>query len=201
MSRIRADLDIIQRWIKPGSSVLDLGCGDGTLLKELSAQMDVQGYGLEIEAENITRCIQSGVNVIQYDLNDGLNDFNADAFDYVIMTQTLQAINRPDLLLNEMLRVGRQGIVTFPNFGHWSARLQLALGGHMPVTRNLPNEWYNTPNIHLCTLKDFEALCRDKNIRILQRSVVNYAHRSTAATRFLPGLLGEIALYRFERMD
>ena len=200
MSPIRADLDIIQRWIKPGSSVLDLGCGDGTLLKELSAHMDVRGYGLEIEAENITRCIQSGVNVIQYDLNDGLNDFNADAFDYVIMTQTLQAINRPDQLLNEMLRVGRQGIVTFPNFGHWSARLQLALGGHMPVTRNLPNEWYNTPNIHLCTLKDFEALCKDKNIRILQRSVVNYAHRSTAATRFLPGLLGEIALYRFERM-
>ena len=200
MSPIRADLDIIQRWIKPGSSVLDLGCGDGTLLKELSAHMDVRGYGLEIEAENITRCIQSGVNVIQYDLNDGLNDFNADAFDYVIMTQTLQAINRPDQLLNEMLRVGRQGIVTFPNFGHWSARLQLALGGHMPVTRNLPNEWYNTPNIHLCTLKDFEALCRDKNIRILQRSVVNYAHRSTAATRFLPGLLGEIALYQFERL-
>jgi len=200
MPQIRADLDIIKRWIKPGSSVLDLGCGDGTLLKELSAQMDVQGYGLEIEAENITRCIQSGVNVIQYDLNDGLKDFNADAFDYVIMTQALQAINRPDLLLKEMLRVGRQGIVTFPNFGNWSARLQLALGGHMPVTRNLPNEWYNTPNIHLCTLKDFEALCKDKNIRILQRCVVNYAHRSTVATRFLPGLLGEIALYRFERL-
>jgi len=201
MPQLRVDLDIIQRWIKPGSRVLDLGCGDGTLLKKLSTQMDVKGYGLEIEAENITRCIQSGVNVIQYDLNDGLKDFNADAFDYVIMTQTLQAMNHPDQLLNEMLRVGRQGIVTFPNFGHWSARLQLVLGGHMPVTRNLPNKWYNSPNIHLCTLKDFEALCKDNKIRILQRSVVNYAHRSTAATRFLPGLLGEIALYRFERMD
>ncbi len=200
MSQIRADLNIIQRWIKPGSTVLDLGCGDGTLLKELSAQLDVHGYGLEIEADNITRCIQSGVNAIQYDLNDGLKDFNDDAFDYVIMTQTLQAMNRPDLLLKEMLRVGRQGIVTFPNFGHWSARIQLALGGHMPVTRNIPNEWYNTPNTHLCTLKDFESLCKDRNIRILQRCVVNYAHRSTAATRFLPGLLGEIALYRFERM-
>jgi len=117
------------------------------------------------------------------------------------MTQALQAINRPDLLLKEMLRVGRQGIVTFPNFGHWYARMQLALAGHMPVTRNLPNEWYNSPNIHLCTLKDFENLCKDRNIRILQRSVVNYAHRSTAATRILPGLLGEIALYRFERLD
>ncbi len=200
MPKIRADLDIIQRWIKPRSTVLDLGCGDGTLLKELSEQLGVQGYGLEIEAENITRCIQSGINVIQYDLNDGLKDFNADAFDYVIMTQTLQAINRPDLLLKEMLRVGRQGIVTFPNFGHWSARVQLALGGHMPVTRNIPNEWYNTPNTHLCTLKDFEVLCKDKSIRILQRCVVNYAHRSTTATRFLPGLLGEIALYRFERL-
>lgn len=199
MSELRADLEIIQRWIKPGSRVLDLGCGDGTLLKQLSSKLNVHGYGLEIEAKNITHCIQSGVNVIQYDLNEGLHDFNADAFDYVIMTQTLQAIKHPDLLLNEMLRVGRQGIVTFPNFGHWSARFQLALGGHMPVTRNLPNEWYNTPNIHLCTLKDFESLCKDKKIRILQRRVVNHAHRSTAGARILPGLLGEIALYRFER--
>ncbi len=201
MSGFRIDLDIIQGWIKPGSSVLDLGCGDGTLLKQLADHLDVQGYGLEIEPENITRCIQAGVNVIQYDLNAGLHDFKDGAFDYVIMTQTLQAIKRPDLLLEEMLRVGRQGIVTFPNFGHWSARFQLALGGHMPVSRTLPNEWYNTPNIHLCTLKDFESLCKDRNIRILQRSVVNHAHRSTAGIRLLPGILGEIALYRFERQD
>ena len=196
---LRPDLDIITRWIQPGSKVLDLGCGDGTLLQYLQENHQATGYGLEIDPDNIAKCISAGINVIQTDLNVGLSDFDEDSFDYVIMTQTLQAIKRPDLLLNEILRIGREGIVTFPNFGHWSTRLQLALGGHMPVSRTLPNFWFNTPNIHLCTIRDFEILCRQQDIHILQRSVVNYAHRSTIATRLLPNLLGEIALYRFQR--
>lgn len=196
---LRPDLDIITRWIKPGSRVLDLGCGDGTLLQYLQENHQASGYGLEIDPDNIAKCIRAGINVIQTDLNIGLSDFDEGSFDYVIMTQTLQAIQRPDLLLNEILRIGREGIVTFPNFGHWSTRLQMTFGGRMPVSRALPNFWFNTPNIHLCTIRDFETLCNQQDIHILQRSVVNYAHRSTIATRLLPNLLGEIALYRFQR--
>ena len=199
MSELRPDLEIISQWIEPGSRVLDLGCGDGTLLDYLKRERDVDGYGLEIDPENIVACIKRGVSVIQSDLDAGLSDyFDDNSFDYVVMTQTLQAMHFPSRLLSEMLRVGRQGIVTFPNFGHWQTRLQLALGGKMPVSRALPNEWYNTPNIHLCTIKDFEDLCRHLDIRILQRNVVDTAHRSNIGMKLFPNLLGEIALYRFQ---
>jgi len=199
MSELRPDLAIISEWIEPGSRVLDLGCGDGTLLDYLKRERNVDGYGLEIDPENIVACIQRGVSVIQSDLDAGLSDyFDDNSFDYVVMTQTLQAMHYPSRLLSEMLRVGRQGIVTFPNFGHWQTRLQIALGGHMPKSRALPNEWYDTPNIHLCTLKDFEELCQHLNIGILQRNVVDTAHRSNLGMRLFPNLLGEIALYRFQ---
>lgn len=196
---LRPDLDIISGWITPGSRVLDLGCGDGALLAYLQDNRRVTGYGLEIDDVNIVKCIQAGVNVIQTDLDAGLSDFLADTFDYVVMTQTLQAIYYPHKLLNEMLRIGREGIVTFPNFGHYKARLQIGLGGHMPISKSLPNDWYDTPNIHLCTLKDFERLCHQQGIHILQRTVVDHAHRTSLGMRLLPNLLGEIALYRFER--
>lgn len=200
MNSLRPDLAIISEWITPGSRVLDLGCGDGTLLDHLKRERHVDGYGLEIAPENIVRCIGKEVNVIQTDLDAGISDFfDENSFDYVVMTQTLQAMYYPDQLLKEMLRVGREGIVTFPNFGHWRARTQLALGGHMPVSTALPNQWYNTPNIHLCTLGDFEALCRTLGIRILQRSVVDHAHRYRLGGKLLPNLLGEIAIYRFIR--
>lgn len=200
MSALRPDLAIISEWIKPGSRVLDLGCGDGTLLAHLKRERAVDGYGLEIAPGNVVSCMDKGVNVIQTDLDAGINDFFDEAsFDYVVMTQTLQAMSYPEQLLKEMLRVGREGIVTFPNFGHWRARVQLALGGHMPLSSALPNQWYNTPNIHLCTLKDFEALCRQLGIRILQRSVVDHTHRYRLGGRLLPNLLGEIAIYRFIR--
>jgi methionine biosynthesis protein MetW len=180
--------------------VLDLGCGDGTLLHHLREERNVEGYGLEIDQLNIISSIEKGVNVIQADLDAGLGKyFEDDTFDYVIMTQTLQAIQRPDHLLLEMLRIGREGIVTFPNMGHWKSRLQLVLKGNMPVTRSLPYEWYNTPNIHLCTLGDFEALCKRLNIRILQSRVVNYAQQSSAVIRMWPSLLGEIAIYHITR--
>ncbi len=199
MPMLRPDLEIISQWIKPCTRMLDLGCGDGTLLHHLRETKQVESYGLEIDDENITRCIQSCVNVIQMDIDTGLSDFDADSFDYVVMSQTLQAMQHPDRILDEMLRVGREGIVTFPNFGHWLNRLQITFGGNMPVSRVLPEPWYATPNIHLCTLRDFEQLCAEKSIRILQRTVVNSAHRTSPLMHSLPNLFAEIALYRFQR--
>jgi methionine biosynthesis protein MetW len=197
---MRADLEIISEWIQPGTRVLDLGCGDGTLLEHLSNSRDVTGYGLEIDDDNIIRCIERGVQVIKTDLDAGLADFfDEDSFNYVVMTQTLQAVRYPADLLDDMLRVGREGIVTFPNIGHWQSRVHLGLSGRMPVTRVLPSEWYDTANINLCSLRDFEGLCRQRKIEILQRTVVDYAHRTSWGARLLPNLLGEIALYRFCR--
>jgi methionine biosynthesis protein MetW len=197
---MRVDQKIIIPWIEEGSRVLDLGCGDGTLLHHLKEQRNIEGYGLEINQLNIIASIKKGVNVIQADLDAGLGKyFEDDTFDYVIMTQTLQAIQRPDHLLQEMLRIGREGIVTFPNMAHWKSRMQLVLKGRMPVTRSLPYEWYNTPNIHLCTLTDFEALCQRLNIRILESRVVNHAQQSRATIRMWPSLLGEIAIYHITR--
>lgn len=198
---LRADLNIIANWIKPGASVLDLGCGDGTLLTYLRDQRQVNGYGMEINEANLETCVREQVNVIQTDLNNGLNDYFSDnSFDYVVMSQTLQATAHPELLIDEMLRVGREAIVTFPNMAHWRARAQLGLGGYMPVTKSLPDQWYNTPNVHLCTLRDFERLCHERGIQILQRTVVDHTHsRSTLLMRLFPNLFGEIAIYRFCR--
>lgn len=194
---LRADLQIISDWIKPNTSVLDLGCGKGDLLHYLQTNNEVTGYGLEINPDNIITCIRSGVNVIQSDLDGGLADFKTHSFDYVVMTQTLQAVRHPEQLLQEMLRIGKEGIVTFPNFGYWKGRFHLFFKGSMPITKTLPNYWYNTPNIHLCTLRDFENLCKERGITILQRRVVNHAHRQGFGSKILPNLLGEIAIYRF----
>jgi len=197
-NQVRPDLQTICEWIQPKTRILDLGCGDGTLLSMLKTERDVNGYGLEIEISNIVKCINSGVNAIHADLNAGLSEFDDKAFDYVVMTQALQAVERPDRLLNDMLRVGREGIVTFPNFGHWRSRLQLFFGGHMPMTPSLPSKWFNTQNIHLCTLQDFEQLCADNNIKILQRTVVDRDHKSSFGMRLFPNLLGEVAIYRIQ---
>ena len=198
-SPLRPDLDIIADWIAPGASVLDLGCGDGALLHHLKTEKQVNGYGLEIDQHNLETCIERDLNVIQADLNEGLAQyFSDDRFDYVVMSQTLQATRRPDLLVEEMLRVGKQGIITFPNMAYWKGRVQLGIEGIMPVTKSLPNEWYDTPKIHLCTVKDFEHLCEQRNIAILQRTFVDHTHRkSTLAMRLFPNLFGEIAIYHF----
>ena len=195
---LRPDLEIISEWIKPNTRILDLGCGDGTLLTYLQQTRKVHGYGLEIDATNILQCIVKGVQVIQTNLDEGITEFfDENSFDYVVMTQTLQSIQYPEKLLDEMLRIGKEGIVTFPNMAFWKNRLQLGLNGRMPMTRTLPNEWFDTPNIHLCSIKDFENLCRKRGIKIIQRTAVDYAHRHNLGIKLFPNLLGEIALYRF----
>ncbi len=197
---MRADLDIIQEWIAPNSRILDLGCGDGTLLRYLKDTKQVRGYGLEINPDDITHCVRHGVNVIQQDLDArGLANFQDNCFDTVVMTQALQAVRRPDIMLDEILRLSRQGIITFPNFGHWRCRYYLARNGRMPISKSLPYTWYNTPNIHLCTFKDFETLCYQKNIHIMQRTVVDREHRHRWFNTLWPNLLGEIAIYRISR--
>jgi len=190
----RADFAAIAAWIAPGSRVLDLGCGDGTLLQYLGRRRNATGYGVEIDDEGVLACVKNGVNVIQTDLERGLSDFEDGAFDYVILSLTLQAVRRSERVIGEMLRVGREGIVTFPNFGYWKNRLQI-LAGHMPVSENLPYQWFETPNIHLCTITDFEAFCASHGVRILERIVM----RNGSTVTLLPNLLGSLAVYRFQR--
>ncbi len=190
----RPDFAAIAAWIPQGSSVLDLGCGDGSLLRYLRETREVLGYGVEISDANIAACIANHVNVIQDDLESGLADFESDSFDFVILSQTLQATRHTEALLKEILRVGREGIVSFPNFGYWKNRLQV-LFGNMPVSKELPYQWYDTPNVHLCTLRDFEYLCATHEIRILGRHVM----AGGSDVSVLPNLLGSTAVYRFKR--
>ncbi len=190
----RPDFAAIAAWIPKGASVLDLGCGDGSLLQYLKSERDVRGYGVEISDAGIIECIQNGVNVIQNDLDSGLSDFESNSFDYVILSQTLQATRHTEPLIQEMLRVGREGIVSFPNFGYWKNRLDV-LFGNMPVSKELPYQWYDTPNVHLCTFHDFEDLCANLKVQILERRVMT----GESEIQVLPNLLGSMAAYRFQR--
>lgn len=196
---LRVDLDILQQWITPGSRVLDLGCGQGDLLHALSKDREVEGYGLEIDADNIATCIGRGLNVIEQDLDEGLSNFADDSFDTVAMTYSLQVLRRPDLMVDEMLRVGRECIVTFPNFGNIRTRCSLLFYGRMPVTKQLPYQWYDTPNIHFCTVRDFEDLCRQKAIRILQREVVSEQKPDKILKAVWPNIFGATAIYHLTR--
>ncbi|MFA5825982.1 MAG: methionine biosynthesis protein MetW [Gallionellaceae bacterium] len=194
LAATRPDFAAIAAWIPQGASVLDLGCGDGSLLQYLKRERGVRGYGVEISDAGIVACIQNGVNVIQNDLDSGLKDFESNSFDYVILSQTLQATRHTEPLMQEILRVGREGIVSFPNFGYWKARLNV-LRGHMPISEELPYQWYNTPNVHLCTLDDFETFCADHHVHILERRVMTGDNEIL----ILPNLLGSMAVYRFQR--
>jgi methionine biosynthesis protein MetW len=188
----RADFAALAGWVSMGSSVLDLGCGDGSLLRYLRDSRQVTGYGVEIDDRSVLACVKNGINVIQGDLERGLSDFRDRSFDYVVLSQTLQSVRSSERIIREMLRVGREGIVTFPNFGYWKNRLQVA-SGHMPVSDNLPFEWFETPNIHLCTIDDFERFCADRGVRILERKVLTNGQPVT----WWPNFFGELAVYHF----
>lgn len=196
---MRSDLRLISDWIAPGSRVLDLGCGDGTLLAALRDEKQVDGLGVEIDPDNLTYCMSRGLAVVEQDLNKGLANFGSGSFDVVVMTNSLQTLRYPHRVIDEMLRVGKECIVTFPNFGHWQARWHLAVRGRMPVSRHLPYTWYDTPNIHFCTVSDFDVLCRQKQVRVLDRQVVSSNRRETLRARVWPNVFGVTAIYHMCR--
>jgi methionine biosynthesis protein MetW len=197
---VRADLDLVAEMVAPGSRVLDLGCGDGSLLAELIATRRCRGQGVEVSREALHACVERGVPVVEADIDRGLPEFEDGSFDVVVLSQTLQAVRRPAVVLREVTRVGRLGIVSFPNFGHWRPRVQLALAGKMPVTRTLPYRWHETPNIHLCTIRDFEALARAEGLTLLDRRLLDAGGGpapARAARR--PNLLAAGAAYLLRR--
>jgi methionine biosynthesis protein MetW len=193
------DYSFISNWIAPSSKVLDLGCGTGDLLLSLQKKHNILGYGLEIDPDSITQCIARGVNVIEQDLNKGLTNFTHHSFDTVVMTQALQAMRYPHLVLDEMLRIGEQCIITFPNFGHWRTRAYLNFRGRMPVTKQLAYQWYDTPNIHFFTYADFEALCLERNINILHRQCIAEHFPDRQLKSLWPNLFTQTAVYHLSR--
>jgi methionine biosynthesis protein MetW len=193
LARLRPDLQQIADWVQPKSRVLDLGCGDGALLAHLREHKACHGYGVEISDDHVAECIRSGINVIQANLDAGLRMFAESMFDTVVLSQTIQAVHNAESVLREMARVARQGVVSFPNFGHWKHALSL-LAGRMPVTRDIPYQWYDTPNIHLCTLKDFEVLAAKVGLYITGRAL--FADGRTVTV--WPALRATLAVYRFE---
>src|SRR5207253_311420 len=192
-TEFRQDFAIIADWVKLGSKVLDLGCGDGSLLRFLQGSLEVRGYGVEKDDANWLACMSNGVNVIQMDLEAGLSGFEAQSFDTVVLSQTLQAMHNTEGIVQEMLRVGREAIVTFPNFGYWKNRMQ-NLRGQMPVSDSLPYQWYDTPNVHLCTINDFDAFCASHNIYIKERRVIT----DGKPVSIMPNLMGSLAMYRLQ---
>ncbi|MFK7829987.1 MAG: methionine biosynthesis protein MetW [Congregibacter sp.] len=196
---MRQDLTHILRWVNSGARVLDLGCGSGEFLAQLREQRNARVTGIEIDAPAITAAIARGLDILEQDLDSGLANFPDQSFDMVVMAHALQAVHYPDQVLEEMLRIGRECVVTFPNFGHWRSRLHLATRGRMPVSRFMPYNWYDTPNIHFCTVRDFETLCRQRGIRILQRDMIGGEQASTSLARRWPNLFATTAIYHISR--
>jgi methionine biosynthesis protein MetW len=198
---IRVDLQVIADMVKPGSRVLDIGCGDGALLDYLVHFKQVDGRGIELSQAGVNACVTQGLSVIQGDAETDLKDYPSDSFDYVILSQTLQATYDPKTVLGELVRIGRRAIVSFPNFGAWHVRLKLLAYGKMPVTDSYDTAWYETPNIHLCTIEDFVELCDDLEIVIEQGMVLDWRGRPRGlrAPGFLANLLGEQGLFLLRR--
>ena len=190
----RADFRAIARWVEPNATVLDLGCGDGSLLALLSEELGVTGYGIEINDAGVLACVKQGVNVIQQNLEDGLRLFEDASFDFAILSQTLQTIHQTAAILRETVRVGKECIVSFPNFGYWPHRLSV-LQGRMPVSKSLPYQWHNTPNVRVLTIRDFEALAPEVGIEILDRVVLHGGR----AVRWGANWRGSLAVYRVRR--
>jgi len=192
---MRYDLTQVEAWIPEGSRVLDLGCGDGAFLDRLQQTRRVRGLGLELDPVNLIAATQLGVDIVQQDMDQGLDNFPDASFDVVILAHALQVLNRPDRVLRDMVRIGREAVVTFPNFGHWRCRLHLGLHGRMPVSEVLPYRWYDTPNIHFCTVRDFEALCGTLNIDIIDRDIVS-GPAMKLFKHWFPNLFGSTAIFR-----
>lgn len=192
---MRVDLQHVADFVEENSRVLDLGCGEGELLSHLQETKNINGYGIEKDQEAIEECIRRGVNVIEHDLNLGLDRFPDDSFDIVVMTETLQALESPRTLLKELLRIAQRCIVSFPNFGHWRCRFQLLFRGRMPVAEHLPHQWYDTPNIHLCTFRDFDELCRSEGLQVIERSVVDPKYRKVSKKSSLSNMFGTTGFY------
>ena len=192
---IRPDFDVVTHWVPQGASVLDLGCGDGELLARLIRERNARGYGVEIADAGVLASMQRGLNIVQADIEGGLNLFGDAAFDVVILSQTLQATRHTEALVNEVLRVGKSAIVTLPNFGHWSVRWQLGIGGRMPVSKRLPYQWYDTPNVHFSTIRDFDVFCAEKGIAVERRAVLAGGREIS----LLPNVRGETAVFQIRR--
>lgn len=174
---LHLNYEIITEIVEKGSKVLDLGCGEGDLLKMLVEKKACSGVGVEIDQNNAVCAIEKGLSVIQGDIDEGLKDFSDNSFDYVILNQTLQLTEKPDYVIKEMLRVGKKVVVSFPNFGYWKVRLYLLFQGKMPKSNILPFEWFDTPNIHLLTIKDFFVFCKNQKIKILEQIYMNKAKK------------------------
>jgi len=193
---IRADFSAISDWVVPHSSLLDLGCGDGDFLEYIRQQKNVKTYGVEISDLSVLACVKKGLDVIQQDLESGLALFEDQSFDMVVLSQTLQTIHETETILREIVRVGKESIISFPNFGHWSHRIDI-LSGRMPVSKSLPFDWYNTPNVRVLTIADFEALANNIGLHIIDRVVLHEGKKVT----FAANLFGSLAIYRVKSSD
>jgi methionine biosynthesis protein MetW len=200
---VRYDLSIIASWIEPGSSVLDLGCGSGRLLRTLTSTKSVRGTGIERDEDKVTRGIEKGLSILHGDINEEIRDYPDGHFDYVILSQTLQQVFDPARLIREMLRVGRRGVVSFPNFAFYRIRGQLLFRGRAPISRELPYEWYDTPNIRCITIRDFRRFCRREGFAIARETAVRtpHHHEQGVVVRFLPNLLATYGMFLLRRQD
>ena len=189
---------IINSWVTENSKVIDFGCGDGSLLKELFENKQVLGYGVEINDIKIEKCIEKGIPVIKLDIDKGLNDFMSSNFDLSIMARSIQCLKNPDLALNRMLELSKRCVVTLPNLGYWRCRINLA-SGKMPITPELPSSWYETENIHLCTIKDFENLCLKENISIKDKVFINRNGNQGGLSKINPNLFAVEGVYLLEK--
>ena len=192
---VRKDFDLISEWIEPNSRILDLGCGDGSLLKLLNSKRNVTGYGVDSSIDKTIKSIDNKINIINSNINDNLGFFKTKSFDYVVLAQSLQVVENPISLIKEMLRVGNEVIISFPNMGYWRSRLYLLLKGEMPVTDELPYSWHSTPNIHLCTIKDFKKMCTKNNFKITDE-IINNSYGANISSKSLSNLLGVSAIFR-----